>query len=66
MRSRLWLLNGPRLVAERLKLGILQVEFARRAGWSAPYQCRLENGNNGKVVIQSTKNIIDAVLVEGA
>ena len=62
MHSIRWLIDGPRLVFERLKMDLSQAEFARRAGWSAAYQCRLEHGNCGNAVVQDTKDSIDSVL----
>ncbi|MDO8302238.1 MAG: helix-turn-helix transcriptional regulator [Sedimentisphaerales bacterium] len=40
--TKAYFFNGIDLVAERELLGLSQTEFASRAGWTQPYQSKLE------------------------
>lgn len=51
-------LNGTELVKQREAIGLNQDEFAKKCGWSQPFQCQLESSESHEIPTLVAKKII--------
>jgi transcriptional regulator with XRE-family HTH domain len=61
LAERRYYLDGPRLRAERHRLGFTVKEFAGQCGWSHQYQSQLECGLH-VTVSEETRNVVLQVI----